>query len=203
MAGGRPFGPGSGAASYWDQRFAPGDWPRQPEPSLVEVVSGWDPARALDFGCGPGRNALWLAARGWRVTGVDVSPVALEQARSRAQEKGLELDLELSDLYSWRPPEAGFQLVLVANMQPPPRRRRRLYSVAVSALAPGGRLLLIGHHLDDQGLDGPQDPRLLLSEEKVRRALAGIELEWVRRVPRERLPGRMGAEVTALARASG
>ena len=75
-----PHHVGASPGAAWDRRYAEVDWPRQPDGALVEP---------LDLGCEPGRNAIWLARRGWGVTGVDVSAVALAQAADRAREAGV------------------------------------------------------------------------------------------------------------------
>jgi SAM-dependent methyltransferase len=60
----------------WDTGITP--------PEVVEEVSGMEPGRALDLGCGTGTNVLWLAERGWTAVGVDFSPLAIESARRKA-----------------------------------------------------------------------------------------------------------------------
>src|SRR5581483_10861059 len=70
----------------WNQRYAGTEllWTAQPNRFLVAETEGLPPGRAVDLACGEGRNAVWLAERGWRVTGADFSDVALEKARSPA-----------------------------------------------------------------------------------------------------------------------
>src|SRR6476469_7102782 len=67
----------------WDARYAATEslWTFEPNRFLVRETEGLAPGRALDLACGEGRNALWLAARGWQVTAVDFSAVALEKGR--------------------------------------------------------------------------------------------------------------------------
>src|SRR6266496_51844 len=78
-----------------------------------ELPPGW----ALDLGAGEGRNAVWLAERGWRVTAVDFSPVALDKGRGLAQARGVGVDWVLEDLRGYRPELAAYDLVLVAYLQ--------------------------------------------------------------------------------------
>ena len=70
----------------WDERYRADEliWKVEPNRFLVEEVAGLVPGRALDLACGEGRNALWLAERGWQVTAVDFSAVGLEKARRLA-----------------------------------------------------------------------------------------------------------------------
>ena len=66
----------------WDERYA-GDelvWKAEPNRFLVAETTGLTPGRALDLACGEGRNAAWLASRGWDTTGVDFSSVGLTKA---------------------------------------------------------------------------------------------------------------------------
>jgi SAM-dependent methyltransferase len=69
-----------------------------PAPLLVEAVRHLHPGRALDFACGTGRNALWLAKHGWRVTAVDGSPTAVELLNTRARHAGVTIDAQVADL---------------------------------------------------------------------------------------------------------
>jgi len=77
-------------AEYWDERYGSADsiWSGNPNPRLVSVAQELRPGVALDVGCGEGADAVWLAARGWRVTGVDVSTVALQRAERAARTAG-------------------------------------------------------------------------------------------------------------------
>ncbi|EQD66949.1 type 11 methyltransferase, partial [mine drainage metagenome] len=89
------------SSEHWDQRFAERPWISHPDPLLTDVAGELAPGRAIDLGCGPGRNAIWLAERGFQVTGVDASAVGLRQARERAAAAGVHLDLVLADLRSY------------------------------------------------------------------------------------------------------
>ncbi len=66
----------------WDKRYEAEDlmWGLDPNQGLVSEAAELPPGRALDLGCGEGRNSLWLAGRGWQVTGVDFAGVALARA---------------------------------------------------------------------------------------------------------------------------
>lgn len=187
--------------SLWDERFARGDWPEEPEEPFAAAVQDLAPGRALDLGCGPGRHAIWLARRGWSVVGVDASAVGLDVARRRAEEAGVALELHQADITTWSPPSDGFDLVILANIHPAPADRPGLFARAAAALAPGGRLLVLGHHLDELGHQGPPDPERLYTPERVRDALpAGLLIERVERVEADERDGRRSAHVVARAR---
>lgn len=76
--------------AFWDERYRSTHRGRneEPHPNLVAEVADLDPGSALDIGTGEGSDAIWLAERGWRVTAVDISPVALDLGRSRAEGLG-------------------------------------------------------------------------------------------------------------------
>jgi 2-polyprenyl-3-methyl-5-hydroxy-6-metoxy-1,4-benzoquinol methylase len=90
----------------------------EPNRFLVAEVSGLPPGRALDVACGAGRNAVWLAERGWSVTGVDFSDVALENARQLAEERGVAVEWVDGDLRNWQPP-GEYDLVAVLYLHVP------------------------------------------------------------------------------------
>ncbi|MDQ3435247.1 MAG: methyltransferase domain-containing protein, partial [Actinomycetota bacterium] len=167
-------------ADDWDRRYADGTrtFSSEPNPLLVELASPLVAGRALDLAAGAGRNALWLAQRGWRVTAVDFSRVGLERAAGRAAELGLELDRVHADLYDYRPPAAAFDLVLLAYMHPEAARRAAVLAAAAEAVAPAGHLLVVGFDVTDphEG-GGPADPERRFSVARLSGAFPGIELE--------------------------
>src|SRR5262249_41685217 len=64
----------------------------EPNAFLMRTIAGRKPGHALDVAMGQGRNALWLASQGWDVTGFDISPVGIEQARKQAEARGLHIE---------------------------------------------------------------------------------------------------------------
>ena len=166
--------------SQWDDRYATDDyvWKVEPNVFLVEEVAGLPVGRALDLACGEGRNAVWLAEQGWRVTGVDFSSVGLDKAGRLASERGVDVEWVCADATTWPAPDAGYELVAVFYLQLPPDQRRQAIGVAGRALAPGGTLLVVAHdqaNLAD-GVGGPQDPAVLYRPEDV---LADLEATGV------------------------
>ena len=171
----------------WDRRFAEQGWPTEPDPLLVELVTTLPPGRALDLGSGPGRNSLWLAARGWRVTALDASAVGLAMARERAAGLGLALETVQADVLRWSPPVAAFELVVVANLHPGSAELPGVLARAVDALVVGGHLFVVGHDLADLGRHGPPDPDRLFTVDALAAALPGhVAVERLER--RERPP---------------
>ncbi|MEV4888267.1 class I SAM-dependent methyltransferase [Nonomuraea sp. NPDC055795] len=134
---------------FWDARYSESTriWSGEPNTMLVTEVEGMAPGRALDLGCGEGGDVVWLARRGWRVTGVDVSRVALERAGEHAKEAGV---ADLVDL-RWHQlgesfPEGEFDLVSAAYLHSTVEMSREaILRAAAAAVAPGGVLLVLGH----------------------------------------------------------
>ncbi len=162
-------------------------WSAEPNRFLVAEVSALRPGRALDLACGEGRNALWLAERGWRVTGVDYSRVAIEKSRARAARERHDVELVHEDLLVYEPARGAFELVIVLYLQIPEDERQRVLSKAAEALAPGGTLLVVGHDLSNltEGTGGPSDPAVLYTPEDVVADLPHLEIQKAERVLRD------------------
>jgi SAM-dependent methyltransferase len=191
---------------HWNRRHGEAGllFGAEPNRFLVAEVEHLTPGRALDVACGSGRNAVWLAARGWAPTGVDFSDVALDQARALAAERGVEVEWVESDLLEWRPPAGAYDLVVVLYLQLPAEERRLVLARAAAAVAPGGTLLVVGHDLENLngGHGGPKDPRVLFTPAEVAAELPGLEIEKAERVlrPVETEDGEVQA-IDALVRA--
>jgi SAM-dependent methyltransferase len=159
----------------------------RPSRYLVSAVEGATPGRALDLACGAGRHAVWLAERGWQVTAVDFSEVALAEARRLAADRGVDVEWIQADVLEWEPPERAFDLVLLLYLQLPGHELRTVLGHAARALAPGARLLVVGHHSDnlEHGYGGPTSAAVLYSEADVEARLDGLEIERAERVRRD------------------
>jgi SAM-dependent methyltransferase len=171
-------------ASEWDRRYAAVDlaWSVGPNAVVAGETADLPPGRALDLGSGEGRNAIWLADRGWTVTAVDFSAVASERARRLAAERlgegASRLTAVTADLMTWTPQPASADLVVLAYLQLNDSQRTHAHRLAAAALAPGGVFLLVAHHSDNltEGVGGPQDPAVLFTEEDVVADLAGTDV---------------------------
>ena len=128
-------------------------WSGLPNPQLVTEAADLVPGAALDIGCGEGADAVWLAQRGWRVTAVDLSTVALERATAHALEVGVDvaqrIDWLHADLTEWVPEVATYDLVSAQFMHLPKDPREALFRRLVASVSPGGTLLIVGHHPSD------------------------------------------------------
>jgi SAM-dependent methyltransferase len=173
-------------ARDWDEKYAASElvWSREPNQFVAAELAGLPPGTAVDIAAGEGRNAIWLASRGWTATAVDFSQVALD--------KGVRLAADVTwvcaDATYWQP-DAPVDLVVVAYLQVPAPDRRRAVRGAVSMLSPGGTFLLVAHDSTNltEGTGGPQDPSVLMTAEEVLADLDGIAVDVLRaeRVARE------------------
>jgi len=173
----------------WNQRYGGEEyvWRTKPNQFLVAELADLPPGRALDLACGEGRNAVWLAGRGWRVTGVDFSPVGLAKARRLAVDHGVAVDWVEADVVEWDPPAAAFDLVIVFYLHLPSDDRHRVMAHAQEALAAGGTLLVVGHDATNlsEGYGGPQDPTVLFTPEQIASDLAELRIVRADHVRRE------------------
>ena len=175
------------AREDWNARYAQKEllWTAEPNRLFAAEVAALGPGHALDVACGEGRNAVWLAERGWHVTGVDFSDVALAKAAELAASRSAEVDWVLADVLEYQP-ERSFDLVAVLYLQLPADELARALRVAASALAPGGTLIVLGHDTTNltDGYGGPKDASVLFTPEQVVAALDRLEVDRAERVRR-------------------
>ncbi len=138
-------------AAFWDQAYQ--HRPHHaasngaPNPVLAREIAGLDPGSALDLGCGEGADALWLAKRGWQVTGVDFSKVALD--RARAIDTARQVNWVQADMRVWQPPADAYDLVSLHYVHVAPAERAELFGRVAQAVRPTGTLLMVAHHASD------------------------------------------------------
>ncbi|MET4611909.1 SAM-dependent methyltransferase [Rhodococcus sp. PvR044] len=155
-------------AQDWNEKYAGTElvWGAPANAVVMEFATSLPAGRALDLACGEGRNALWLATRGWQVTAVDFSSVALEKgARAAAP-----LPRSVRERLEWLHADVTkiefrqeYDLVLVVYLHLSPKERPELLRRAAAALRPGGTLLVLGHDATNiaDGVGGPQDIEIL------------------------------------------
>ncbi|WP_328477430.1 NAD(P)/FAD-dependent oxidoreductase [Actinoplanes sp. NBC_00393] len=169
----------------WEERYRSKSavWSGKPNPQLVASASDLAAGRALDVGCGEGADAVWLAQRGWQVTAVDISTVALGRAAGHAAEAGLaeQITFRHADLRREAPEQRSYDLVSAQFMHLPPEARQELYAHLAGAVAVGGTLLIVGHHPSDlvSGVGRMHFPDMLFTAEEIAESLPAAEWEIV------------------------
>ncbi len=139
-------------AAEWDSRYSERDgaiWSGRPNGRLVAEVADLAPGRALDVGCGEGADAVWLAQRGWAVTAVDISAVAVRRAREAAELAGAEVEWVVGDALRAPFPARSFDLVSLQYPALPKAAGEAAVRTLLGTVRPGGLLLAVYHDLDD------------------------------------------------------
>lgn len=157
----------------WDERYRRGEHTNdEPHPLVVEFASKLKPGRALDVACGAGRHAIWLVERGWQVTAVDSSRVAIEILRRRAGEKDLTVDSRIADLELHEfviKPEA-YDLIVVCNYL-----QRDLFPAIKAGARIGGVVIAVIALVDDDPNVKPMNPAFLMKPGEMRLEFADSE----------------------------
>ena len=158
-------------AHAWDARYRAAEhvWPTGPNAWVARETAGLSSGLALDLAAGEGRNALWLAQRGWTVDAVDFSPVAARRIAESAVRHSAPVRVTVADVRRWAPTADSYDLVLISYLHLPRAEMARVLESAALAARPGGTLLLVGHDVSnlEHGIGGPQEPEVLSSVERV------------------------------------
>lgn len=140
-------------AAAWDARYSERDgamWSGRPNGRLVEEVARLAPGRALDVGCGEGADAIWLARRGWTVTAIDVSDVAVARAREAAGSAGGMVEWVCGDALGTPFPTGALDLLSLQYPALPKAAGEDAVEALLDSVCRGGLLLAIYHDLDDE-----------------------------------------------------
>lgn len=150
----------------WDERHAQSQSTTAPAEFLREIVesAAWSVPRgqALDIACGKGRNAIYLAERGFDVTALDISAVALDAGRRLAQERNLKIDWRQCDLTAADLPIAAFDLIVSFNYL----ERTSIASIK-QAVKPGGLVIFETYLIDQAAVGHPKNPDYLLKHNEL------------------------------------
>lgn len=182
----------------WNARYAEDNevWRTEPDATIVSIVRGWPPGRALDLAAGEGRHAIWLADRGWQVTAVDYSSTGIANARAAAGNR--DIGWVVADVTQWEPPGGtAYDLIVIAFLHIPDA----VFDRVAAWLAPGGALVVVAHSLRnlDEGVGGPSDPSLLYTPDTLRASVPRLEVERCDEVERPR-DERTAVDVVLVAR---
>ena len=194
----------SAVTTTWNKRYGQRSsmWSGQVNPVLAKVAATLTPATALDVGCGEGADAIHLAEAGWDTVGVEASSVALwrahrEASTRRTAEKPLSVNWQVADIsgpWSWRDRE--YDLVSLQFIHTDQSTRKHIWSEAVSSVAPGGTLLIVGHNASDAERGIRRPPREMCFD--MDELLSAIPSDWtsVNAEVRERTQVIDGEETT-------
>lgn len=167
----------------WDEKYRATDrlWSAEPNMFVADRLGDLPAGTGLDLGSGEGRNAIWLAGRGWEMTAVDFSEVAVERGRAVSDR----VAWEVADVREWQP-DHHFDLVVIAYLHLVEAEMERVVTRASRWLDPGGELFMIGHDRSniEQGHGGPQVPEVLWDIDLFRSWVDGmtmVESQVVRR----------------------
>lgn len=175
-------------AAAWDERYAASElvWSAGPNQWVESVCADLAPGRALDVAAGEGRNAIWLAERGWQVIASDFSPVAVERTRRLADERlggdAGRLAAVVGDATAPAPGgEGAYDLVLVCYLQLPTPDWDAALAHAVAAAGPGGLVVIVLHARQnlERGYGGPSDPAVLHDPQDVVALVADLPVSPV------------------------
>lgn len=167
----------------WNQRYKAKElvWSSNPNQLLQQEVDAIDPGidgpgTALDLGCGEGRNAIWLAEQGWRVTAIDFASEGIGKARKLAQSKNAKVEWRCADVMHYAMGEGEYDLIVMVFLHIPAEQRRRLLVRCNRALKMPGHFIYVGHDIAniEYGQGGPQDPDVLTDADTLHDILGNL-----------------------------
>lgn len=153
-------------AVAWNERYRSADrlWTAEPNLFVKDRLAHATAGRGIDLAGGDGRNAIWLADRGWKMTVVDFAETALDRGRAISSE----VEFVLGDVSVWEP-DSEQDLVLIAYLHLEITSMEKVVRRAETWLAPGGELFMIGHDRSnlELGHGGPQYPEILWEVDQI------------------------------------
>jgi 2-polyprenyl-3-methyl-5-hydroxy-6-metoxy-1,4-benzoquinol methylase len=166
-------------STQWDERYSTSEliWTGRANQFVEAHLADLEPGTAIDVGAGEGRNAVWLASRGWSVTAVDFSRVGLDKADQLASEHSVEVSTVCADATTWTP-AAPVDLVVLSYLQLPSDQQRTVLEHAATWLNPGGTLFVIAHDRSniEHGHGGPPSEEVCYTVDDTVAALAGLDI---------------------------
>jgi SAM-dependent methyltransferase len=175
------------ARDAWNRRYETSEyiWTSGANQFVEEHLADRTPGRAIDLGAGEGRNAVWLAGKGWQVTAVDFSSVGLDKAARLAADHGVQIELVEADATTYESP-MPVDLVLLVYLQLGAEGRQAALRHAATWLEPGGTVFVIAHDRSNvtDGYGGPPSPDVCYTVDETVAALEGLEIETARVVER-------------------
>ena len=172
----------TGTGQFWDEQFAGEAFRYGTRPNaFVAAEAARIPvgAEVIAVGAGEGRNAVWLAARGYRVTALDLSGVGLAKTRKLAEAQGVAVETLHADVRTWHP-NRTWDAAICTFLHLGPTKRPALYRALREALRPGGLLIAEWYRPEQRLLGytsgGPPDVAMMVTEDELRSAFAGDDV---------------------------
>ncbi len=166
-------------SAQWDTRYSTSEliWTGSANQFVEAHLADLEPGTAIDLAAGEGRNAVWLAKRGWTVSAVDFSQVGLDKAERLAGDHGVEITTICADATVWQP-DAPVDLVMLSYLQLPADDRRLALEHAATWLNPGGTLFVIAHDRSnvEHGHGGPPSPEVCYTVDDTVAALGHLDV---------------------------
>jgi 2-polyprenyl-3-methyl-5-hydroxy-6-metoxy-1,4-benzoquinol methylase len=166
-------------STQWDERYSTSEliWTGRANQFVEANLGDLAPGTAVDLAAGEGRNAVWLASRGWTVTAVDFSQVGLDKADRLAAEHGVDITTVCADATAWAP-DAPVDLVVLSYLQLPSEQQQTVLEHAAAWLSPGGTLFVIAHDRSNvtDGYGGPADPDVCYTVDETVAALGALDV---------------------------
>lgn len=167
-------------ATAWNKRYAEKDliWSAEPNQLFASLIENLNPGRALDVGCGEGRNAIWLAEQGWQVDAVDFSSTAINKARQIAYRRNVAVNFRHEDICTTIVRKNYYDLVAVVFLHTSIEERVDWLTKVACGVANNGRFIYIGHDPLNikKGVGGPQDVALLPECDEICNYLNGFDI---------------------------
>jgi tellurite methyltransferase len=165
--------------SRWDHQYALSSGTDLPSSFLRQILDSdaWDIPRglALDVAAGTGRNAIFLAERGFRVVAIDISSIALDEARRRAEKKSLAISWQQADLEQIELPHNTYDLIVNFNYL-----QRSLFPQIRKSLKADGRVIFETYLVDQQAIGHPKNPAYLLDHNELLEQFRDFRLLYYR-----------------------
>ena len=177
----------------WDQRYAEAGFAYGTEPNdFLRDHADQLQSPVLCLASGEGRNEVWLAERGLEVHGVDASAVGVEKTRRLADERGVQVHVEVADLATWDLGRERWGSIVAIFAHLPPPVRSRVHACLLEALVPGGLLLMEAYSVRQLafGTGGPPNEAMLYTEALLRTELQGFTFERLEAIERDVVEGK-------------
>lgn len=156
---------------FWNERYATKEYVYGTEPNLFykEQLEKLMPGKILFPAEGEGRNAVYAATQGWKVTAFDSSTMAKKKAENLAREKNVEIEYRISDYKEVGFPTESFDCLVLIYAHMHPLKRKEYHQKMASFLKPGGTLILEGFSKKqiENNTGGPRNVEMLFSEEEL------------------------------------